>query len=198
MKTCPSHEEYTVPMIQTMSFPGAELWCPYCGYTAGAPFGNVNETKETPELEDRGIKYFQFTTIFLHAMGTRSASKTLWNEEMISPADLPMQEKKRLNNVCNTWRYGTKAEDIKEGDVFGSDIKPPDPLFCRKCGKKVESDDGVAYIGMQFQISISDSEDTSAIDMAKKQWGKYFDDALKPGGISICFECWIDTMLGTE
>jgi hypothetical protein len=45
MNLCPEHD-LQVPLIFTFKFPGAELWCPHCGYTTGAPFGYTKRVKD--------------------------------------------------------------------------------------------------------------------------------------------------------
>ena len=35
-------------------------------------------------------------------------------------------------------------------------------------------------------------------EMAREQYGKYFEDALGADGINICFECWIDGIMGNN
>lgn len=41
---CPLHSKQ-IPLIFTFKFLGAELWCPYCGHTTGAPFGHFKRVK---------------------------------------------------------------------------------------------------------------------------------------------------------
>ena len=41
IKICGRHEK-KVPLIWTFKFPGAEYWCPYCGYTSGMLGAGIN------------------------------------------------------------------------------------------------------------------------------------------------------------
>ena len=46
---CPSHKK-EIPLIWTFAFPGAEYWCPHCGYTCGM-FGNNKGISATDSLK---------------------------------------------------------------------------------------------------------------------------------------------------
>ena len=48
IKICSNHTEQ-IPLIWTFAFPGAEYWCPYCGFTGGM-FGSGENVPETPAL----------------------------------------------------------------------------------------------------------------------------------------------------
>jgi len=116
---CDSHDDdYVVPMIHTMAFMGAELWCPYCGHTAGWPFG-AERVEETEELTKRHDLYRTAVdkSEFLHAMGIRCCSGTTWPHGsgiIIKPEDLPEEEKQRLAEIRHLgWLYHRKAEEIE-------------------------------------------------------------------------------------
>ena len=62
IKVCPCHTNQ-VPLLWTFKFPGAEYWCPFCGYTCGM-FGQGSDVPETDELreayEDFSVKAESF------------------------------------------------------------------------------------------------------------------------------------------
>lgn len=104
IRICSNHQEYQVPLIWTFSFPGAEYWCPYCGYTAGM-FGAGERVARTPELEGRLMQYKEFSSEYLHAIGVRVCVGTTWKGRIIHPDELPQEEKDRLNEVVKNWEY---------------------------------------------------------------------------------------------
>ncbi len=109
MLICTNHqEEYKSIMLSTCSFMGAECWCPYCGHTAGLPFGSVEREDDTPETEAMEEKYRIFSCLFLAAKGSRG----------IPEDELTEENKIRFKKVMKNWKYGVKVEDIKEGEVF--------------------------------------------------------------------------------
>lgn len=72
IKICEKHD-YKVPLIWTFSFPGAEYWCPYCGYSAGM----MEAGKDVPVTElliGRRTIYTEATESYLRANGTRACS----------------------------------------------------------------------------------------------------------------------------
>ncbi len=114
---CSGHQEYQVPMIWTFAFPGAELWCPYCGHGTGSPFGDDVEVAYTDLLGDRQKAYKKFTEEFLDAVSTLSCSQTEWKGEMIAPIDLPDEEKVRLKEISENWKYKIVVEAVGAGVV---------------------------------------------------------------------------------
>lgn len=104
---CPNHQDYQVPLIATFAFRGAECWCPHCGYTTGM-FGNYEEVESTPELEERAKKFEKISKDFLYAMRVRSCRKMTWQGEMITPDELPQEEKDRIEKIKKEWEYGKK------------------------------------------------------------------------------------------
>jgi len=64
-------------------------------------------------------------------------------------------------------------------------------MKCYKCGKEMTDEHGASVIGVSIVARDSD-------EFMKKQWGKHHEDASKEDGINICYECWIDTLLGTK
>lgn len=53
IKICANHKNQ-VPLIFTFRFPGAEYWCPYCGYQSGILGAGINvKIPDTDLLEQR-------------------------------------------------------------------------------------------------------------------------------------------------
>lgn len=62
---CPEHQNRETPLITTFAFPGAEYWCPHCGYICGM-FDGAPKVPTTPELEatakadrEKGLPYLR-------------------------------------------------------------------------------------------------------------------------------------------
>lgn len=104
IRICESHQQYQVPLISTFSFPGAEFWCPYCGYTGGM-FGAGRRVPITDELQDKLLKYRKHSEDYLHAIGIRVCVGTTWKGKIIHPNELPPEEKERLNEIIKNWQY---------------------------------------------------------------------------------------------
>ena len=73
-------------------------------------------------------------------------------------------------------------------------------LKCYKCGKEVtDRITGQSVVGVQFNAYVDSPNDKAEkryTDIQKKQWGKYVKDAMRSKGISFCFECYIDALMG--
>lgn len=113
---CPRHPE-VVMMVHTMAFKEAELWCPFCGYKTGL-FGNVKTMKSNPVIEEALRKVKERDKLyrpFLDAQGTLSSSRTTWFGKTIPPADLPAEEKLRLQQIVESFQYGQKEFVINVG-----------------------------------------------------------------------------------
>lgn len=115
---CDKHGDYLVPMMHTFAFMGAELWCPFCGDTAGFPFG-AEAVDETPELRKRHDLYRKAVdrSEYLHAMGVRVCASTEWprgSGKQVPPDELPDEEKQRLAVIRqNGWTFSQRAEDLR-------------------------------------------------------------------------------------
>ena len=107
IEICPNHQDYPTPMLATLAFRGAELWCPHCGHTTGM-FGDGIEVPDTKELKERSKKHSKHAKEFLHAMGVRACYKTTWQGNVIFPDELPQEEKDRLEKIRKEWEYGKK------------------------------------------------------------------------------------------
>lgn len=104
IRICSNHQDYEVPLIWTFSFPGSEYWCPYCG-SHGGMFGTGKRVPLTDELAQRQINYKTISDDYLHAIGVRVCSGTIWKGEIIRPENLPQAEKDRLNKIVEDWKY---------------------------------------------------------------------------------------------
>lgn len=109
IKICGRHGDYPTPLIFTMVFPGSEYWCPYCGSREDI-FGG-EEIRPTVLLVRRLAKYKVASRDYLHAMAMLSCYRTKWEGEMIPPADLPQEEKDRLQKIREAgWPLQVKVE----------------------------------------------------------------------------------------
>ena len=110
---CDKHWHYQTPMIRTLAFMGAELWCPYCGNSTGWPFGEYAVEDVTEELKNRLAVYEVAARDYLLAYGIMTCVKTLWEGQWIKPEDLPQAEKDRLAAIREKgWKTEQKAEEI--------------------------------------------------------------------------------------
>ena len=66
-------------------------------------------------------------------------------------------------------------------------------MKCYKCQKELSVEDN--QHGMSFHATV---EDPYPLGFIKKQWGKYYEDAMKEGGIALCFECILNALLGDK
>lgn len=109
IRVCPNHPDYQVPLIWTFSFPGAEYWCPYCGYTGGVMGGGGSVEVRTLELNEREKKYNELSEEYLHAKGVECCVGLMWEGKEIHPDDLPDAEKDRLDKIRREWKYQVKV-----------------------------------------------------------------------------------------
>ena len=111
---CPHHDDYTMPLIWTFAFVGAEWWCAYCGHTLGMWCEETTEpTMELVRRRERARKHYR---LYLHAMGVRVCSRTTWppgSGQMVKPEELPQEERDRLAEIRRTgWSENVKIEDL--------------------------------------------------------------------------------------
>ena len=105
IRVCPNHQdEEKVPLIGTMAFPGAEYWCPGCGYVHGI-MGAGEIVNRTEELDNREDYWRKLGKEYLEAKSTLSCSSLMWEGERVSPEDLPEEEKERVQAVIKAWKY---------------------------------------------------------------------------------------------
>lgn len=101
---CSEHPDKAVPLISTFAFPGAEFWCPHCGATYGF-FWNWVEVVETKDLIKANKDWKKKSADYLDARSTLCCSTTEWEGKMISPRDLPVEEKARLKKIIDEWEH---------------------------------------------------------------------------------------------
>ena len=62
---CPCHVINPIPLVYTMKFPGAEYWCPACGFKEGMFEGSSIEVPETEDLKKLLIELKEKTKLYL-------------------------------------------------------------------------------------------------------------------------------------
>lgn len=107
---CHRHTGYKVPLIPTFAFRGAEYWCPYCGRAFGI-FDAHMRVKETEVIKARKEFYTDKARLFLRAMSTLCCSRTKWQGQMITPANLPKWRLNRLRKLARSWKYKKRMEE---------------------------------------------------------------------------------------
>lgn len=65
-------------------------------------------------------------------------------------------------------------------------------MKCYKCQKEMSVGDS-NYCGVKFHVTV---EDPFPLKFIKKQWGKYYEDAVEE--INFCWECLLDALLGVK
>jgi hypothetical protein len=105
MRVCENHQDKKiVPLIWTYNFPGAEYWCPACGYTGGM-MGAGESVDETPELAERLKEYKKKTESFMTALAHRVAISFIYEGKRITPAELPEDQKENDQAIIDNWKY---------------------------------------------------------------------------------------------
>jgi hypothetical protein len=103
VRCCNQHEE-NVQLVWTFAFPGAEYWCPFCGYTSGMM--GAGEYRELTFAERREmVKYRHIGDEYLSARSAACCSELKWEGKWIKPDDLPDHEKERIQKVIDEWKY---------------------------------------------------------------------------------------------
>ena len=103
IKVCERHPERLTPLIWTFAFPGAEYWCPHCGYTGGM-FGAGRWTPSTLELEGRLMGDEAASQDYLKACGVRACVQVHFGGKWIAPQDLPEDVRAKHKAVIAAWR----------------------------------------------------------------------------------------------
>ena len=109
MKICTGHKGRKTPLIWTFVFPGAEYWCPYCGYRGGM-FGAGDNVPVTEELKERAKHDEELARPYLQAIGWRSCSYMEFEGKTIKPDELPQTEKDRYLKTLAEWRLLSASE----------------------------------------------------------------------------------------
>jgi len=101
-----------VQLIWTFAFPGAEYWCPYCGYISGML--GAGEYRKLTFAERRAmVKYRHIGKEFLEAKSRTNCSSLIWEGKRISPVDLPVEEKQRLKAIIDDWKYPAELAEAE-------------------------------------------------------------------------------------
>jgi hypothetical protein len=108
---CPNHPKYQVPLIPTMAFMGSEYWCPYCGVNLGVFDKTGVANPITLQLFERDLKYKSASKEYLRARSISACSETEWEGKRVSPMDLPLEERQRIQSVIDTgWKREVKVD----------------------------------------------------------------------------------------
>ena len=107
---CGSHPEYPVPLIHTLVFTGAELWCPYCNDKVGA--FDCEMVDETPELKERLRRYRDASWKYLNAHGAFTCIEMIWHGVRVKREDLPKSFLDEQRDIIMGYELGVKGEDL--------------------------------------------------------------------------------------
>lgn len=109
---CTDHQEYPTPLIQTMVFRGAELWCPYCGAKIGMFDSGSKVVKNTILLNTREKLYKIRYRKYLGALATKVCTTLCFRGKWMTPDELPQEEKDRIGKILEKgWKADRKIED---------------------------------------------------------------------------------------
>ncbi len=113
IRICTSHkDELRTPLIWTFAFIGAEYWCPYCGKNEGM-MGAGEWVKSTAVLRNRLRRFKALSKDYLSAKSSQVCVSMMWKGKEITPDQLPIEEKDRLQKAIDDWKYGQKPLTIK-------------------------------------------------------------------------------------
>lgn len=104
IKVCEQHQERVTPLIWTFVFPGAEYWCPWCGYPSGM-LGAGKSVPPTPELKQRALEDEEVSKDYLRAVGTHAAIEVKFKDKWVKPGDLPQDEQDQQAAAIAAWKY---------------------------------------------------------------------------------------------
>lgn len=104
IRVCEHHPERETPLLWTFAFPGAEFWCPHCGYRHGM-FGAGKIVDSTPELMKRREDDERASSAYLEAMGSRSCSSMLYEGVRYDRDKLPLAAREKFEAVISAWKY---------------------------------------------------------------------------------------------
>ncbi len=104
IKVCQGHPERQTPLMFTMAFPGAEYWCPWCGYTAGM-LGAGESVDATEQLANLAEADAEFAKPYLRAIASRTADRVKHDGEWVRPGDLPGDVIAANTKTIADWRY---------------------------------------------------------------------------------------------
>lgn len=115
---CTWHPGYVTPLIWTFAFPGAEWWCPYCGFTCGM-FGSTNTIPFTLELAIRHDAYKAKYKNYLCAMGVLSCVSVLQDGVQTRPEDLSDEVKAQYKQDRQSWKDYMEIEKETKAEGNG-------------------------------------------------------------------------------
>jgi hypothetical protein len=113
VKICNNHD-YEVPLIGTISFRGAECWCPYCGQKYGM-FNGCDKVDFTGTLKKR-LKFYEDkyegSKKYLHAVGWfyGGAVATEIDGKRYDQCNMPKEIEEQLKKALSTWIKHEKAD----------------------------------------------------------------------------------------
>lgn len=106
------YDNKEIPMIGTMVFMGAELWCPYCGNSTGI-FGERTEVKETQALLNAYEIYYAHARRYLDAMGDLTCTAKEIDGERVERGDFPSGMVENARNIVRQGGHtGKLAKDL--------------------------------------------------------------------------------------
>lgn len=131
MLICDNHPEYKVPLISTMAFPYCELWCPYCGLTAGMMDAG-EKVEETEALIGRLSIYEEYSEFYLSAHGMLCCSSFELNGTRMKPKDMPKAMELELKEIASSgWKYEVKAMTLVRGDDRPKEMPKFSCSYCK-------------------------------------------------------------------
>lgn len=116
IKVCDSCEPIT-PVIFTMAFPYAEIWCPRCGAASGIFDGGTRKVESTPMLiaQKRGIEFF--ARDYLSAVAMNFGAKTKIGGEYVSITHLPEPIFLKIKDTAQNGWEATIIDDFVLKDL---------------------------------------------------------------------------------
>lgn len=95
---CHRDHENEVPLIFTFAFPGAEFWCPVCGFKCGM-FGVIEMVPATEKLDKLEIAYRDRATPYLNYMSSKAGARIEDENGNLVPYEAPPAEYKYNNPI---------------------------------------------------------------------------------------------------
>jgi len=112
------HGTRNIPLIGTLSFRGAERWCPYCGMSTGM-FGNYQEIRITPTLQQMLIVYTAHTREYLDGVGSQTCVGRLINGKSVNREDFPPELVAELKaKVDKGWKLKQNWKKLNDVEVM--------------------------------------------------------------------------------
>ncbi len=109
-ENCEMEHSQKIPLISTMAFRGAELWCPFCGETFGMFRGKQVSISVFPFLPDKKKKYEAYSNEYLKSVGLFSCSSTEIEGQRVDRKDIPEEVLDRARKVINSYQFKRKIK----------------------------------------------------------------------------------------